>query len=56
MPAPVELDSFLESLPTSDELRSRLARNVEERALLRKILRLTEQKERALAKGRHSGE
>ena len=43
------LDEYVESLPQLSELRERLAKNLRERELLRKLVRLVEQKERAQA-------
>jgi hypothetical protein len=43
------LDEYMESLPHLSELRERLAKNLRERELLRKLVRLVEQKERARA-------
>ena len=39
-------DEFVESLPSTKELRRRLAQNLEERDLIKRTLKLAEQKER----------
>ena len=40
------LTEYLRRLPKPDDLRSKLARNIEENRLLRKLLRLSEQRQK----------
>jgi len=40
------LEAYLTELPTSADVRRRIAENLRERNLLRQVLRLTEKKER----------
>ena len=39
------VDQYIESLPSLDELRQKLARNQRERDLIKKLLKIAEQKE-----------
>ena len=43
----ITLAEYLERLPRREELRSRLAQNIEENKLLRKLLKLSEQRDKA---------
>ncbi len=50
--APVRnLAECIKQIPSADEIRRRLAENAEESKLLRKLLRLAEQKERVQEAG-----
>ena len=46
MNAPTALTQYVESLPSSDELRAQLAKNIGERDLIKRLLKLVEHKER----------
>jgi hypothetical protein len=42
-----DLDQFIESLPTVDEIKRRIAENESERSLLKQLLRLSQQRQAA---------
>ena len=43
------VDQYIKSLPPAEELRQKLARNLRERDLIKKLLKIAEQKERIKA-------
>jgi hypothetical protein len=42
-----DVDQFIESLPTVDEIKRRISENESERSLLRQMLRLSQQRQAA---------
>jgi hypothetical protein len=45
MPASTAIDNFLEQVPSSEEIRRRIAENLRQAKLLRQMLRFAEQRE-----------
>lgn len=46
MGTPKPLHDYVDSLPTPEELRTRLAQNPKERALIKRLMRLAEQRDK----------